>query len=75
MLLPKTRRNIKRIIPFGVLWFIFSFIYVMLEKGIIGNLDHYPSTGVDYNFGRNIFLLPLSALMMGLLTGILEIGY
>ncbi|MEO7214581.1 MAG: adenylate/guanylate cyclase domain-containing protein [Mucilaginibacter sp.] len=75
MLLPKTSRNINRVIPFGVLWFIFSLIYVMLEKGIIGNLDHYPSTGVDYNFARNIFLVPLSGLMMGLLTRILEIGY
>ena len=75
MLSPKNRRNIARVIPFGVLWFIFSLIYAMLEKGIIGNLDHYPSTGVDYNFARNILLLPLSGLMMGLLTGILEIGY
>ena len=75
MLLPKTIRNIKRVIPFGVLWFIFSLIYAMLEKGIIGNLDHYPSTGVDYNFARNIFFIPLSGLIMGLLTGILEIGY
>jgi adenylate cyclase len=75
MLLPKTLRNIKRVIPFGVLWFIFSLIYVMLEKGIIGNLNHYPSTGVDYNFSRIIFLIPLSSLIMGLFTGILEIGY
>ena len=75
MLLPKTIRNIKRVVPFGVLWFIFGLIYVMLEKGIIGNLDHYPSTGVDYDFVRNILLVPLSGLMMGLLTGIMEIGY
>ena len=75
MMLPKTRRNIKRVIPFGVLWFIFGLIYIMLEKAIIGNLDHYPSTGVDYNFARNSFVIPSSALMMGLLTGILEIGY
>jgi len=75
MLQPKTRRNIKRVIPFGVLWLIFSLIYAMLEKGIIGNLDHYPATGVDYNFARNIFVIPLSGLVMGMLTGILEIGY
>ena len=75
MLLPKTVRNIKRVIPFGVLWFVFSLIYVMLEKGIIGNLNHYPSTGVDYNFSRIIILIPLSSLIMGLFTGILEIGY
>jgi len=74
MLQPKTRRNIKRVIPFGLLWLIFSLIYAMLEKGILGNLDHYPSTGVDYNFARNISVLSLSGLLMGLLTGILEIG-
>ncbi|RYY61002.1 MAG: adenylate/guanylate cyclase domain-containing protein [Chitinophagaceae bacterium] len=75
MLLPKTVRNIRRVIPFGVLWLVFSLIYAMLEKGIIGNLDHYPSTGVDYDFERNILVIPLSGLMMGLFTGILEIGY
>ena len=75
MLQPKTIRNIKRVIPFGVLWFIFSLIYALMEKGIIGNLNHYPSTGVDYNFQRNLFFIPLSGLVMGLFTGILEIGY
>ncbi|RZK66361.1 MAG: hypothetical protein EOO85_26935, partial [Pedobacter sp.] len=75
MLLPKTKRNIKRIIPFGVFWFIFALIYTMLERGIIGHLTKYPSTGVDYDFTRNVLLLPISGLMMGLLTGILEIGY
>jgi adenylate cyclase len=75
MLLPKTKRDIKRIIPFGVFWLIFALIYTMLERGIIGHLTKYPSTGVDYDFTRNILLLPISGLMMGLLTGILEIGY
>jgi len=75
MLLPKTERYIKRVIPFGLLWFIFSLIYVLLERGIIGNLDHYPSTGVDYDFARNILVIPSSGMLMGLLTGILEIGY
>jgi len=75
MLSPKARRNIKRVIPFGVLWFIFSLIYTLLEKGILGNLTHYPSTGVDYSFERNILFIPSAGLMMGLLTGVLEIRY
>ena len=75
MLSPKTRRNIARVIPFGVLWFIFSLIYCMLEKGILGNLDHYPSTGNQYKFTINIFAIPAMGLLIGLLTGILEIGY
>ncbi len=75
MLSPKTKRDVARVIPFGVLWFIFSLIYCVLEKGILGDLDHYPSTGNRYKFAANIFAIPAAGLMMGLITGILEIGY
>ncbi|MCF0056377.1 adenylate/guanylate cyclase domain-containing protein [Dyadobacter sp. CY356] len=75
MLSPKTKRDVARVIPFGVLWFLFSLIYCMLEKGILGDMDHYPSTGNQYNFAANLFAIPAMGLMMGLITGILEIGY
>lgn len=75
MLSPKTSRTINRVIPFGVIWFIFSLIYCMLERGVLGDLDHYPSTGNQYKFAANIVALPVAGLMMGLITGILEIGY
>ena len=75
MLSPKTIRNVKRVIPFGVLWFIFSLIYCVLEKGLLGQLDRYPTTGVAYNFYRNLIAIPLAGLVVGLFTGILEIGY
>jgi adenylate cyclase len=75
MLSPKTRRNINRVIPFGVLWFIFSFIYCVLEKGILGQLRSYPATGVEYNFGKNLVVIPIVGLLIGLFTGILEIGH
>jgi adenylate cyclase len=75
MLSLKTRRNIKRVIPFGVLWFVFSLLYAVMEYGIIGHLDHYPSTGVSYDFARNITIVPIAGLTVGILTGILEIGY
>jgi len=75
MLSPKTRRDITRIIPFGVLWFVFSAIYVVLEKSLLADLDRYPLTGVKYDFTRNVLIIPAAALIMGILTGILEISY
>jgi len=75
MLLPKTKRNVLRIIPFGVIWLVFSIIYTVLEKGLLGDLDHYPSTGNPYNFTRNIFVTPIAALITGLFIGTLEILY
>ena len=75
MLSPKTKRNIFRIIPFAAMWLIFSIVYVLLERGLLGNFTYYPSTGNPYNFHRNIFVIPVSALITGLLIGTLEIWY
>lgn len=75
MLSPNTKRNIARIIPFGVIWLVFSIVYTLLERGILGELTKYPSTGNPYNFSSNIIVTPLTALVAGLLTGILEILY
>ena len=75
MFSPKTSRDITRTIPFGILWFVFSLIYTILEKSILGDLDHYPLTGVKYEFSRNLFIIPAAALIMGIMTGILEVSY
>jgi len=75
MFAPKTKRNIYRIIPFGVIWLVFSLVYIQLEKGFLGNLSYYPTTGNPYNFSKNIFITPISALVTGLLIGIMEIRY
>jgi adenylate cyclase len=75
MLSPKTRRNISRILPFGVIWLAFSIVYSLLEKGMLGDFDHYPSTGNPYNFVQSIFITPISALLVGLLIGTCEILY
>ena len=75
MLSPKTKRSISRIIPFGIIWFIFSIVYSLLEKGILGDLNNYPSTGNPYNFTSNIFITPITALITGLLIGTVEILY
>lgn len=75
MLSRKTKRNISRIIPFGLIWLIFSIVYSLLERGLLGNLHNYPSTGNPYNFSSNIFVTPVTALMAGLLIGTIEITY
>jgi len=75
MLSPKTKRNISRIIPFGLIWLIFSLIYIILEKGLLGDLTYYPSTETPYDFTNNFIIIPVSALFSGLLVGTIEILY
>lgn len=75
MLSPKAKRNIKRIIPFSVMWLVFSMVYTLLERGLLGRINYYPSTGNPYDFGKNIFAIPALALVTGVLIGVLETYY
>jgi class 3 adenylate cyclase len=75
MITPKYKRNINRILPFGLIWLVFSLIYTILERGLLGNLHLYPSSGNQYIFSRNIIAIPLLATIFGTIIGILEILY
>ncbi|RPD41487.1 adenylate/guanylate cyclase domain-containing protein [Chitinophaga barathri] len=75
MLSPKTKRNISGIIPFGIIWLLFSIVYSLLERGLLGPQLYYPSTGNPYNFTRNLLVTPVFALFTGLLVGAIEILY
>lgn len=72
---PTLKRNIYRIIPFGLIWAVFSLIYSLLERGLLGTLDYYPSTGNPYNFERTVFATVITATLVGLLVGTIEILY
>lgn len=75
MLRPNTKRNISRIVPFGLIWFIFGAIYALLEKGLLGDLQYYPSTGNPYDFKGFIFIFLCLVTVSGLLIGSFEIVY
>jgi adenylate cyclase len=75
MITPKSKRNILRILPFGIIWLVFSLIYTILERGLLGNLNFYPSSHNQYIFERNIIVIPLFATLFGTIIGILEILY
>jgi len=72
---PNTRRNLKRILPFGCFWLVFGLVYAMLEKGLLGDLRYYPSTGNPYNFWNSIVLFIMILLVTGLMVGTFEVLY
>lgn len=73
MITPKNKRDFYRIIPFGIIWFTYGIIYVLLEKGLLYDLEFYPSTGNPYKFGSNTVVTLLVGAISGLLMGTLEI--
>ena len=73
MFSPKFKRLLFQVIPFGMVWFIFSAIYGLIEKGIMGNGLTYPSTGNPYSGFPWITLI--LATLAGLLIGTAEVLY
>jgi adenylate cyclase len=57
------------------MWLVFSLVYTLLEKGLLGKMNYYPSTGNPYFFSRNIIALPLAAMVTGIAIGVLEVFY
>jgi adenylate cyclase len=70
---PKQKRNISRILPFGIICYFFGIIYVLLEKSLLGNLEFYPVTGITYEFSNNIITTGFGSLIMGLIIGSIEV--
>ena len=50
-----------------------AFLYTILEYGLLGNLDYYPSTGNPYDFRNALVYSMTFSLMMGLFQGSLEV--
>ena len=73
VLSPKTKRLFYQIIPFGIISLLFSSVYTLIERGILGDHPVYPSTGNAYNF--NLVFPAFTSFIVGCLIGIFEIRY
>lgn len=72
---PKNTRDLYRIIPFGVNWFIFTSIYLLLERGLLHELKFYPATGNPYEFGLVTVISLVLSTCAGLCIGVVEIKF
>ena len=69
----RARRRVLQIIPFGIICLVYSIVYGLIEKGILGNHPTYPSTGNPYEF--RLLIPSLLALIFGLFIGLFEVLY
>jgi len=70
---PIQRRNISKILPFGFICGFFGIIWSIVERSLLGDLDHYPATGLPYDFGNAIITTSFGSLIFGWIIGIIEI--
>ena len=75
MISSRTKNATSRILPFGIIWFVSAIVYTLVERGILGGLNYYPSTGNPYDFKSNLVITSVMALIVGLFLGTVEVLY
>ncbi len=71
---PKTKRNIARILPFGVIWFLFSQIFFISDYAAVGDMDNLPETAIRLEPGI-YFFAAIAVTVLGLVIGAIELTY
>lgn len=70
---PKQKINLFKIIPFSIIWGLFGFMYVLLEYGIMGDAEAYPSTNNPYDFLSSLLVYTSATFIMGIVLGSIEV--
>ena len=54
---------------------VFSFLYTVVEKGLMGDLTVYPATNNTYSYKTSMIVVPIMGLFTGLVMGAFEVIY
>ena len=72
ILSPRARRNISRIIPFGLIWLLSGWVFLFIDVSATGFRNLSPETNVTVTPGVLAFA-SLAVLLIGLLVGAVEL--
>lgn len=71
---PKAKRDISRILPFGVIWFLLGNIFLFIEAAAVDDVNVQSATAIQLNWKIYIFAT-LAVFGVGLLVGTIEVFY
>ena len=71
---PKTRRNISRIIPYAIIWWLIGWVIIITELGVTRNQNVNPDTDISFTIPVLIFA-NVANLIVGAIVGALEVIY
>jgi adenylate cyclase len=69
---PRTRRNIQRIAPFGVIWLLLAQVFLVSDYAAAGSFSDVPDTAIILDPGIYLFA-NLAVLVVGLSVGAIEL--
>ncbi len=71
--IPLIKRNLPKVAVVAIIWYVSTVVFLFVEKGVMGDLKYYPSTGNKFDFSTALVFNPLFSLVVGGLLGIVEI--
>ena len=74
MLNPKAKRNLYRILPFGIIWLVFGLVFIMVEYAATNKFSYYTDGSIRLDYKVFIFAV-LAVTSTGLLVGTIELLY
>lgn len=66
------RHRLRASIPFILIWLIGGLLYAVIERGLLGDSQVYPTTGNPYDFGSGVLAVVCISLVIGFLHGLAE---
>ncbi len=73
-LTPKTKRNISRIVPFALIWWLSGWVFILTDLGLTRNQNLNPETDIAFTIPVLIFA-NIANIIVGLIVGSLEMIY
>ncbi|MBT8403733.1 MAG: adenylate/guanylate cyclase domain-containing protein [Gemmatimonadetes bacterium] len=71
---PRTRRNLLRILPFGVIWFLLAQVFLISDYGAAGSFADVPDTAIVLD-ARVYLFASLAVAVIGCMVGAVELLY
>src|SRR6186997_1981138 len=65
--------RINKIISYVIIGLFFGIVYAFLEKGLLGDLNYYPSSYNPYDFYKNSLSTILQSGLFGFIMGAFEV--
>jgi len=75
MLHPRYKRYLRKTLSFGFIWLTFGLLYVLLDAGLLGDLEEYPTTGNKYDFESALVYASVGSFLVGILQGWIEVAW
>ena len=71
---PQVKLNLVRILPFGIIWFLFDLVFTISDYSTRGNFQDFPDAAIRVDLSILIFG-SVAVTIVGLLVGTVEVLY